>query len=88
MVRRNTTQQERYRQRWAATGSACAICGKPIDYTLAWPDKWCFVVDHKTAIANGGRHDFANTQPAHNHCNSQKRARAYAPIVKRSGALN
>ena len=87
MVRRNTTQQARYRARHRATGSACAICGEPINYELRWPDPRCFVVDHIVPIAKGGPHTFENTQPAHADCNSKKRARIVAPIVRRSGSL-
>jgi 5-methylcytosine-specific restriction endonuclease McrA len=87
MVRRNTTQQARYRDRHRKTGSACAICGKPIDYTLHWPDPMSFVVDHIVPIAKGGPHTFENTQAAHATCNSTKRARLVAPIIKRSGSL-
>jgi len=88
MVRRNTTQQDRHRARHRATRSACAICGEAIDYTLQWPDPRSFVVDHIIPIAKGGAHTFDNTQPAHADCNSKKRARLVAPIIKRSGALD
>ena len=88
MVRRNTTQQDRHRTRHRATRSACAICGQPIDYDLKWPDPKSFVVDHIIPIARGGSHDYSNTQAAHADCNSKKRARLVAPIIKRSGALN
>lgn len=88
MVRRNTTQQARYRARHRATQAACHICGQPINYNLKWPDPMCFVVDHLTPIAKGGTHTFDNTAAAHNHCNSKKRAREHAPIIRRSGALD
>lgn len=87
MVRRNTTQQDRHRARHRATQAACALCGEPIDYTLKWPDPMSFVVDHIVPIAKGGSHTFENTQACHASCNSKKRARIIAPIIKRSGAL-
>jgi 5-methylcytosine-specific restriction endonuclease McrA len=87
MVRRDSAQQEKHRARWRATRAACAICGQPIDYTIAWPDPMSFVVDHIIPIAKGGPHTFDNTQPAHAGCNSTKRARLVAPIIKRSGSL-
>ena len=88
MVRRNTTQQERHRARHRATQAACHICGNPIDYTLRWPDPKSFVVDHIIPIARGGPHTFENTAAAHADCNSKKRARLHAPIIRRSGALD
>jgi len=88
MVRRNTTQQARYRARHRATRSACHICGEQIDYELKWPDPRSFVVDHVIPIAKGGAHTYDNTAAAHADCNSKKRARLIAPIIRRSGALD
>lgn len=87
MVRRNTQQQERMRARHRRIKADCYLCGKPIDYDLKWPDPECFVVDHIRPIAKGGSHTFANTAAAHASCNSKKRARLIAPIVKRSGSF-
>ena len=87
MVRRSSSQQDRFRARWRATRAACAICGQAIDFDIKWPDPRSFVVDHITPLAKGGTHSFQNTQPAHAECNSKKRARDAAPIVRRSGAL-
>lgn len=88
MTPRNTAQQFKDRARIRATKAACGICGKRIDYTLPWPDPQSFVVDHKTPLKLGGRDDLTNKQAAHNECNSKKRARLVAPIVRRSGSLN
>ena len=88
MVKRNTSQQDRHRARWRATNPVCAICGAPIDFTLRWPDPGSFVVDHIIPLAKGGTHTFANTQPAHASCNSKKRARIVAPIIRRSGSFS
>lgn len=87
MSNRNTSQRDRDRARIKATKANCHICGQVIDYTLAWPDPMCFVVDHKQAIINGGADRIENKAAAHNLCNSKKRARAYAPIVRRSNSL-
>lgn len=87
MVRRNTQQQERMRTRIAATRAGCHICGREIDYGLKWPDPMCFVVDHLQPIARGGAHDLSNAAAAHAECNSKKRARDFAPIIRRSGTL-
>lgn len=88
MVKRKTWQQEQMRARIRRSKPACHICGQPIDYTLEWPDPRSFVVDHIVPIAKGGRHDLSNAAAAHADCNSKKRARLIAPIVKRSGSLN
>jgi 5-methylcytosine-specific restriction endonuclease McrA len=84
---RNSAQQFKDRARIARAKPNCAICGKPIDYTLKWPDAQCFVVDHIIPLVKGGRDDLTNKQAAHATCNSTKRARDYAPIIRRSGAL-
>lgn len=87
-VGRNTTQRDRDRARIASTQPACAICGNPINYTLKWPDPMCFVVDHINPIKRGGIDHISNKQATHNTCNSTKRARLVAPVIKRSGALD
>jgi 5-methylcytosine-specific restriction endonuclease McrA len=85
---RNTTQRDKDRARIAKNKPNCGICGEPIDYTLKWPDPRCFVVDHIKPLHLGGADTIGNKQAAHNiPCNSKKRAREYAPIVRRSGAL-
>ena len=84
---RNTTQRERDRFRIRATKAACHICGKPIDYTLPYLDPMEFVVDHVKPLAKGGLDHMSNKKAAHRTCNSKKRARDYAPIIRRSGSL-
>ncbi|MFF9565742.1 HNH endonuclease [Leifsonia sp. NPDC014704] len=84
---RNTAQRDRDRDRIRRTAAACGICGEPIDYALKWPEKRCFVVDHVVPLHRGGLDVIGNKQAAHNECNSAKRARIVAPIVRRSGSL-
>lgn len=84
---RNTTTRDRDRRIIAARRESCHICGREIDYTLRWPDPMCFVVDHVTALANGGTDTIGNKKAAHNTCNSTKRARQHAPIIRRSRTL-
>jgi 5-methylcytosine-specific restriction endonuclease McrA len=50
----------------------CGICGKPVDRTLEWPDKWSASLDHIVPIEQGGPHSFDNCQLAHLHCNLSK----------------
>lgn len=95
MVRRNSTMQNRMREHVRKRGGNCHICGKRIDYTIPYylpgtrrPNPEAFVADHDIPIDKGGRHDLTNAKPAHWACNSKKRARLIAPIVRRSGALD
>lgn len=85
---RSSTARGRDRAIIARSKPACWICGSDIDYTLDWPDPMCFVVDHKMPLARGGSDTLENKAAAHNHCNSKKRARVDAPIIRRSGTLS
>lgn len=84
---RNTTQRDKDRARIAKTRPNCHICGEQIDYRLKWPDPRCYVVDHLVPLTRGGADHISNKAAAHADCNSKKRAREYAPIIRRSGAL-
>jgi 5-methylcytosine-specific restriction endonuclease McrA len=53
-------------------GTDCALCGEPVDLTLAWPDKWSPTRDHVVPVTHGGGNDAANLQLAHLSCNSRK----------------
>ena len=88
MTERNTTQRNKDRWRIRATKPNCHICGETIDYQLKWPDPMCFVVDHVIPLHKGGADTMANKRAAHNTCNSKKRARLVAPIIRRSKSLN
>lgn len=95
MGKRDSTMQARMRLHVRRRGGACHICGKPIDYTIPYyipgtrtPNPDAYVADHDIPLDKGGAHDISNAKPAHWFCNSKKRARLYAPIIKRSGALN
>ena len=79
----NGARRTALRRRWRAIGAPCALCGRPIDYSLgvitdprtgkrrAHP--MSFVVDEIIPVSKGGDPlDFANTQPAHWICNARK----------------
>ena len=87
MPKRSDAIRKRMRHTIAKAKPACHICGNPIDYTLPHTDPWSFVVDHVIPLAKGGRDDLSNAAAAHRECNSKKRARLIAPIIRRSGAL-
>ena len=87
MVARHSSHQDRLRRQVARTRPACHICGQPIDYTLHYLDPKAYVIDHVVPLSRGGRDDLSNVAAAHRDCNSTKRSRLIAPIVRRSGAL-
>lgn len=87
--------QERMRRYVYRVGGNCHICGEPIDYTIPYyiegtrrPNPEAYVADHNIPIDKGGEHAVSNARPANWRCNSAKRARLIAPIVRRSGALD
>lgn len=56
-----------------ATQTICAICGKPVDFTLKFPDPMSPTVDHIIPISKGGHpSDLQNLQLAHLSCNRGK----------------
>ena len=88
MSERNSARAKHFRRRIAATRAACHICGQPIDYTLPHLDPRAFVIDHVTPLAKGGTDTLDNIAAAHRECNSKKRARIVAPIIRRSGSFD
>jgi len=88
MIKRNTATRDRDRARIARDKPACHICGVAIDYALPHLDPMSFVVDHVIPLAKGGLDVIENKKAAHRACNSKKRARLVAPIVRRSGTLS
>ena len=86
-TKRNSALRAQHRARIAKGKPDCHICGKPIDYSLPHTDPKSFVADHVVPLAKGGPDTLMNKKAAHSDCNNAKRARAYAPIVRRSGSL-
>lgn len=85
--KRNYAIINRARAIYQRTKPNCYICGKPIDYTATKGQPLSLVVEHKVAFSRGGADHPDNYGPAHWECNSKKRARDYAPIIRRSGGL-
>lgn len=55
------------------TQELCGLCGKPVDKSLRYPDKWCATIDHIIPLNKGGHpSDIDNLQLAHLWCNRQK----------------
>ena len=66
-------QYEVNKKKIYATQSICGICGKPVDFTLKYPDKMAACIDHIIPIAKGGHpSDITNLQLAHWCCNRAK----------------
>lgn len=74
MANRNTTIRDRHRTVLRRGEPPCALCLKPIDYALKYPNPWCYVVDHILPVIKFPEleHDITNKQPAHNTCNREK----------------
>lgn len=85
--RRNIALAQRVRARLQNTQPNCHICGNPINWTADKDHPQSFVVDHVTPLKLGGPDTPDNMRAAHRECNSKKRARPYAPIIRRSNTL-
>lgn|GEM_PF-282398 len=81
--RANGSARNRIRAIWKARGENCAICGRPIDYSLGMvtdprtgrrrPHPASFVVDEIVPVSKGGDpFSVANTRPAHWACNARR----------------
>jgi 5-methylcytosine-specific restriction endonuclease McrA len=82
----STRAWRRTRERILKTSDICHICGHP----------GSDAVDHKQAKARGGTDHGSNLAPAHHDvacptcghkCNRVKTDKPFAPVVRRSGAL-
>ncbi|MEV4416132.1 HNH endonuclease [Catellatospora sp. NPDC049609] len=60
---------------YVCPGRAERPCGKPIDWTLAWPDPMSRSIDHVRELQDGGDiADPANLASVHLSCNASKGA--------------
>lgn len=56
-----------------ATQTVCGICGRPVDFSLRYPNPMAACIDHIIPIDRGGHpSDIDNLQLAHWTCNRQK----------------
>ena len=66
-------QYEKNRKRIFATQTVCALCGKPVDFSLKSPHPLSATIDHIIPLDKGGHpSDIDNLQLAHRCCNRQK----------------
>lgn len=69
-----------------ATQSVCGICGRPVDFTVPWPDPMSACIDHIIPVDKGGHpSDMANLQLAHMACNRQKSDKLLRPPGQAAG---
>ena len=70
---------ERNKKKVYATQSVCGICGRPVDFSLRYPNPLSPCIDHIVPIAKGGHpSDIDNLQLAHWTCNRQKSDKLFA----------
>lgn len=64
---------ERNRKKVLATQEICALCGRPVDKSLKYPDPMAATVDHIIPVSRGGHpSSLDNLQIAHFRCNRLK----------------
>ena len=72
-------QFERNKKKIYATQSVCGICGRPVDFSIKYPDPLSPCIDHIIPVAKGGHpSDIDNLQLAHFACNRQKSDKLFA----------
>lgn len=71
--RTNGHRRDRLRARVRAMGLPCALCGRPIDYSLPAGHPMAYELDEVVPVSRGGDPlDPGNVQPAHRLCNQRK----------------
>lgn len=67
------TALDRNRRKILVSQDVCALCGRPVDKSLKYPNPMSPTVDHIIPIARGGHpSDLSNLQLAHLACNLAK----------------
>ena len=80
---KHRAQFDKNKKRIFATQTVCAICGKPVDFSLKFPHPLSPTIDHIIPIAKGGHpSDIDNLQLAHRCCNRAKSDKVLTKAVK------
>ena len=83
----NGTQRAQFesnKKKIYATQSVCGICGKPVDFSLKFPNPLSACIDHIIPVDKGGHpSDIGNLQLAHLTCNRQKSDKLIGAAEKR-----
>lgn len=83
------TALDRNRRKVYATQTTCGICGRPVDFSLRYPDPMSKTVDHIIPINRGGHpSDLSNLQLAHLACNLAKSDRVLPEGAQASADAN
>ena len=71
----NGHRRRKLRERVKSLGMPCALCGKPIDYSLPPMHPMSYELDEIVPVSRGGDPlDFDNVQATHRICNERKGA--------------
>ncbi len=71
--RANGSKRTALRNRVKTMGLPCALCGKPIDYSLPAGHPMSYELDEIVPVSKGGSpFDIDNVQPTHRCCNQAK----------------
>lgn len=91
--RSNGHARTKLRNSVKAMGLPCAICGRPIDYSLKAGDPWSYELDEIHPVSRwqefgyaskqAAALDPANVQPTHRICNQRKGANLHGEIRKK-----
>ena len=74
----NGNARRKLRARIKAEGRPCALCGKPIDYSLPARHPMSYELDEIIPFSKGGDPlSYENVQPAHRQCNLLKSNKIY-----------
>lgn len=77
------------KKRIYATQDTCAICGKPVDFSLKFPNPLSACIDHIIPIDRGGHpSDISNLQLAHLACNRAKATKLLSKRVQSEAVTN
>ncbi len=81
-----TGRRRQYQQRFKAMGLPCALCGKPIDYTLPYyitdeeghrhVNMWAFVIDEKQPVSKWQQAGYNSASECANDFNNLQPAHA------------
>ena len=80
---------DKNKKRIYATQTVCALCGRPVDFSLKFPDPMSPTIDHIIPIAKGGHpSDIENLQLAHLACNRKKADKGVKVFFKTDETIN
>ena len=82
----NRGAYEAARQKILKTQTICALCGKPVDFSLKYPHPLSATIDHIIPVSKGGHPtDISNLQLAHRCCNRAKSDKLLEAFLSEKG---